>query len=121
MNNEICSFEISRILQEKGFNEPCTAYYFFEELRETIVKWFNTDARMYSTESKFCTAPTIYQAAKYLRKYHNIHIYIDINQVYYAYNIKQIPTGNKLSSAKIYESYEEAFKEGLTYIIKNLI
>ena len=121
MNNEICSFEISRILQEKGFNAPCTAYYFFENLRETIVKWFNTDAKMYSKESKFCTAPTIYQAAQYLRKYYNIHIYVDINQIYYHYNIKQIPTGNKLSSSKIYETYEEAFQEGLTYIIKNLI
>lgn len=115
--NNIVSFETAYLLKNKGFNEICNSHYFYKKLYPTIVRWTNSEDK-YTAEATYCTAPTIYQVAEWLREIHNIHISIEVSQIYYYYTISLIPNGKiKLESSNKYFTFEEAFKEAINFTL----
>lgn len=117
-DKNIVSFETAYIIKEKGFNYPCKGYYFFEKYSSSLATWYNTDGISYISEAKYCTAPTIYQVAEWLREIHNIHISVEVSQIYYYYTISLIPNGKiKLESSNKFFTFEEAFKEAINFAI----
>lgn len=66
------SFEVAKLLKEKGFDKPCNGWYgrngtmFYDIYRENHNSSFPDDARM--------SMPTLYEAQKWLREKHNIHL-----------------------------------------------
>ena len=76
------SFEVAKLLKEKGFNEKCRGcyHYEFDDNNNSIVMLGEWTAQPYSNdfvdEGFLCSAPTIQMAMKWLRKVHNILLFI---------------------------------------------
>ena len=85
-----CSFEVSKLLKEKGFNEKCRGCYHsgFDDndnpvvmLEEWIPQPYNND---FVDESFLCSAPSHQMAMAWLRKEHHKIIIIRYGKVGYA-------------------------------------
>lgn len=78
ITEDYCSFEIAKLLKEKGFNEPIRCWYDnFQDFHEEGVRMSNTD----------CLPPTIMcpthqMAMKWLREVHQLHISVDVCPIY---------------------------------------
>ena len=120
------SFEVAKLLKEKGFNEPCECAYSsggqyllscYKGIVDRRIK--NDEASDFSYSS---TAPTHQMAMKWLREVHNIAIDTEWEHLWYVY-VKPM-TANPFEddycqcfSAK----YEEAVEAALKYSLENLI
>lgn len=68
-----CSYSVSKLLKEKGFDEPCYNWYNSnKELRQTDLKLNNKD--LLKSESEYL-CPTHEQVIIWLKENHNIWIY----------------------------------------------
>lgn len=119
ITEDYCSFEVAKLLKEKGFNEKTPASYNESgEFQEGFGRW-NTTPIYYS-------APTFQMARKWLRETYNINI--DIvpiwNQNRFEYQVFIVTPENAKHcyiDDKLYLVYEEAVEAALKYSLKNLI
>lgn len=73
-----CSFEVSELLREKGFDEPCRAVYEEKILRiNTLCDYVNSEL------SSYVCAPTHQMAIDFLREVYGIFIQIERDNQYY--------------------------------------
>lgn len=113
------SFEIAKLLKEKGFNEPCV-YVYRHDSSEDI--W---DA---DKEDIACQKPTLQMAMKWLRNNFHLEIYpfhdaIQENNDWW-YRIEHHSKGCSLTeheSDVIYKTYEEACESAIKYCLENLV
>ena len=143
ITEDYCSFEIAKLLKEKGFDEPyCNCYLLLDEGGYTEVEMSDEchQGERYDSEDsswKFgilLLRPTLQFALKWLREVHNIHISINVgcdvdNKNYIFY----IPTIVKLNNKSVeyidpfcededeFDSNEQAVEAALLYALKNLI
>ena len=78
IKERLCSYKLSKLLQEKGFDEECANWYVDEDLdvitiNDCIDVQSNSDHYAKDFE---CTAPTHQMAMDWLRIVHKIHIFI---------------------------------------------
>lgn len=116
----IINNNMALLLKQKDFNEQCTHYYLNGKLCDSLLKWTNNEF-LFSYNNTYCTAPDIYQVAKWLRENHSLHITIESSQIYYYFTIKHMPNSNKVMSDKKYDSFEMCFNDCLLFVIQNLI
>ena len=125
ITEDYCSYEVAKLLKEKGFNEPIWTRY--EDDNEVI---FGDKYNWNNSPMGYTSAPTHQMAMKYLREVHNIciTIYPDKENGYEAvlYNIKDdveiILQSFGIYGSHIFEdSYEEAVEAALKYALENLI
>ena len=122
MNEDFVSYELAVKLEEKGFNEPCNAYYEPINLKLNFCKigWRNS----FKKQLGVITAPTISHVLKWLREEKKIHIAIDIWGRTLGYDILALPSGSSLHWTAYDEkinSYEQAALAGIEYVLDNLI
>ena len=119
-----CSFEVSKLLKEKGFDEPCCGRYSIRS------KEFHLDCtKMCNNGGLFeCAAPTHQMAMAWLReKYISIVIDDDEIPLSYKYIIKKysINDNYKVLTLKLdslpFIKYEDAVEAALKYVLENLI
>ena len=115
------SFEIAKLLKEKGFNEPCRAVYEEEILRiNTLCDYYNSEL------SSYVCAPTHQMAMKWLRK-KGIYIYIQPTKYVGGalYGFQSIIEDGRNDDWKRHihheDNYEEAVEAALKYCLENLI
>ena len=119
ITEDYVSFEVAKLLKEKGFNEPTWTRY--EDNDEVIFgdkyNWNNSPMGQIS-------APTHQMAMKWLRKIYGIDIVIEISdpsvkdRKYYC----MIWDGNNNSYIlDLFNSYEECVEAGIKYSLENLI
>lgn len=126
MNKEdFVSFEVAKLLKEKGFNEPCT--HFYCKMHDCIEDTLSNSCRFKEVTYKQLEEgdfllPTLYQAAKWLRKkglFIEIHYY---NGDYYMYDILTIPEHDLIGLSDRpyikYKSYEEVLNAGILEALK---
>ena len=130
ITEDYVSFEIAKLLKEKGFDEDCWCWY--EEdgyLRES-----NDDFGVQSNswhvvdDDEFnCSAPTPQMAMKWLREVHKIFIEIsvsiDLNGKYhYRYFILNKECKYVIDiEDQMFDTYEEACEAAIKYCLENLI
>ena len=133
------SFEIARLLKEKGFNELCNRVYEGPNLKYTTipisplmslgelkVELGGFDPKqLYITNDELgdivYAAPTLQMAMKWLREVHSIYIDIDIlNGVTYWWSIYLLDKKQGETTIS-YNTYEEAVEAALKYVLENLI
>lgn len=129
MNNNIqedyCSFEVSKLLKEKGFNIPLNLYYnpFSGRLmKESVLKIQNS-------HKQSINAPTHSLAIKWIRENFGIHIYgflFSITTKKYSWEIwddknEKVYQHESDSDKWGFNSPEEATEAALLYTLKNLI
>ena len=125
-----CSFEVSKLLKEKGFDVPCIGRYSIRS------KEFHLDCtRLCNNGGLFaCAAPTHQMALDWLREEYRIAIDIRITcekTISYAFDIWdfEIIHPNKFVGGTIdlreqqfgFKSYEDAVETALKYVLENLI
>lgn len=134
---DFVSFEVAKLLKEKGYNEPTRSYYSNNETVyfPGVFELTNEDRK----SSKFYSAPTLAEAAKWLREVHNIYVcpriifesdiyreYSGENTcdnymywLYIIYKIDDIPNNIDYPEPKgEYGTYEEALNEGIKEALK---
>ena len=129
LTEDFCSFEVAKLLKEKGFDELCIFKYNSEGVRMkagvAINEWQNSEL-----DDDECSCVSLQMAMKWLREKHNIciTIYPDKGNRYEAvlYNIKDdveiILQSFGIYGSHIFEdSYEEAVEAALKYALENLI
>ena len=127
MNTPV-SFELAKLLKEKGFDEPCRVY-----IVSMSARFYGRGLTTNSELSKeglpmLCSAPTIAEIVMWLYEKHGIWVTIsmenneeDVVSFYYTilHNDKDEVTFKKRMSD--YNSPTEAYSEAIEYTLKNLI
>lgn len=125
-----CSFEVSKLLKEKGFDESCYQKYDSdEELSFNHVGYINSEK---PCDDFYALAPTHQMAMAWLREVHNKHCDIgydiDLNWFFQIIDLKETVEYD-YPETKYYHTenetgfntYEEAVEAALKYSLKNLI
>ena len=113
-----CSFEVAKLLKEKGFDEPIQYFYKFDskELYRGTV-FTNTQIG-----DKFYNAPTHQMAMDWLREVHNIFIIIEpYSNTSCYFSLWEGDNYYENLLKKSFPSYEEAVEEALKYCLTELI
>lgn len=132
------SFEVAKLLKEKGFNVPLWFYY--DQNKEIILaSWSGweedwNNCLINNEPSPFISAPTHQMAMKWLREEYKIAINIRIDckkTISYVFDIWdfEIIHPNEFVGGTIdlreqqfdFKSYEEAVEAALKYCLENLI
>lgn len=112
------SFEIAKLLKEKGFNEPCLKQYYNNgELSNVSIE------AKYNTIVNQVSAPTLQMAMKWLREVYNLHIWVEPNhdkEGLYNAHVKVGWWSNNWGGVG-YNTYEQAVEEAIKYCLKHLI
>ena len=121
ITEDYVSFEVAKLLKEKGFNEATYGTYSSEgdlSLTNPNINWNEKDL-------PFIAAPTLQMTMKWLREVHHIFISIDYarlahNTFEYTYEVHNMDKGRSTIISKFrddFETYEDAINEA---IIKSL-
>ena len=128
MNKEdYVSYEVANMLEEKGYREPCFATY---TPKDKSGNYRLSRHYPYDCYSDLCKvkqgdgfneylAPSLYNAAKWLRKEHDIHIQIDYeDSQLWGFVIYNMKIDCLEDTCSMYNSYEEALNEGIKEALK---
>ena len=133
-----CSYEVAKLLKEKGFNEYCLKNYWSSDKELHDWKWelsYNRNSDE-NRNTKDCAAPTQQMAMKWLREKHNLYIGINIEvgdiQMLPSYDFEETVLGYTfviydketliwVFKDKTPRSYEDAVEAALKYVLENLI
>lgn len=126
INEDFCSYEVAKLLKEKGFDEECSYRYIAEpdyRTPEFVRSPIGKGSRY------LYNAPTHQMAMKWLREEKNIFIVIEphaydyINEKNKSYVCSLWVGDNyyEYLESRDYPSYEEAVEAALKYALKNLI
>ena len=127
INEDYVSFEVAKLLKEKGFDWDCITYYVDYEPND--VKYSMLFENNTTWEKRCCSAPTHQMAMKWLREEKNIFIVIEphaydyVNEKNKSYSCSLWIGDNyyEYLESKDYPSYEEAVEVACIYSLENLI
>ena len=123
LTEQYCSFETAKLLKEKGFDEPCHAYY---EDNGTFRESYSAHAIRNITNPCFfgIAAPTQQMVMRWLREAHKLHIIIQYGNVsqpkepQMQYWFEVVDANGQYCDGNIVDgntSYEEACEAGIQY------
>ena len=130
ITEDYCSFELSKLLKEKGFDEECD--WFYEEVGDLNRRTRNGCDKYINSLLDYgeYAAPTHQMAMKWLREEKGIYVYvepyllggtyIDELEVHYCGQILD-SNRRRLHSIANRTSYTEAIEERIKYALKSLI
>lgn len=114
------SLQVAKLLKEKGFNEICSAAYSIED--ENINPLFYGTFQNYGDGyvAGHIAAPTLYEAANWLRENYNIHVTIDFDESQlWGYSIQECNDKDSfITNDSLFNSYEEALDAGIIKALK---
>ena len=118
ITEDYVSFETSKLLKEKGFDEKCRTLYtvWFDEEVEGPKE---DEAENWNIEPRYFSAPTLQMAMKWLREKHKITIGILFkgDRIYY-----EIHQNNEfVFGIDTPESYAKVCDEAIKYCLKILV
>ena len=132
MTEDYVSYEVAKLLKEKGFNEPI--FEFYDKNGTVLYSRHPQGLKL----SDFCKDDELYphithqMAAKWLREIHGIGIFPGTYTLTNASGTEEYhPYGSAIVNLKTYELmtndimsetlYEDAFEHALTYVLKELV
>lgn len=124
LTEDFCSFEVAKLLKEKGFDEPC--YRWYDNKGDVCAKLIVPDVPPNYSLREYYLCPSQSIAMKWLRRVHNVNIDIGSiwNQKRFEYQVFVVTPENAKQcyrDDKIYLGYEEAVEAALKHCLKNLI
>lgn len=122
ITEDYCSFELSKLLKEKGFDGECMGCYWDSKQIFDI----NYEPLSYSDgdlRDEVILAPTHQMAMKWLRcKGIYIEIYVlGKTDIKYGFTILKLNEGKLYSDDKTYTTFEEAVEAALKYCLTKVI
>lgn len=135
ISEDYVSFEVAKLLKDKGFNEPTIGTYNIESKNPILIE---RPIRAIHCEA-IISAPTLQMAMKWLREVHKVHIEICLYKTnkddiepkksrkapYYTFGVWDSVTGEnvdkRLTNDFVGDTYEQACEAAIKYCIKDLI
>ena len=127
ITEDYVSFEIAKLLKEKGFDEICFTWYTgkgkFKQGKNTYDDYHMNHFQ--DMDVAKCSAPTLQMAMKWLREVHNL--FVDIYYDYdfregYKFSIHKLTKGTTLeTNNENYSTYEQACDKAIKYCLENLM
>ena len=143
ITEDYISFEIAKLLKEKGFNEPCNAVYrktlkdnkFIDEPDFHITTFIKSNSELLESGFKdivFCSAPSLALVMKWLREVYNLFVSINIiphttvtmEQKYFFFVIFKDRRRYNFPldyTTEFYQTPEEACEAAIKYCLEKLI
>lgn len=128
MEEAYCSFEVSKLLKEKGFDENTSMVYMSYGDLCKCNRYDSIHNSNYNDITKIyfeCTAPTHQMAMRWLRELYEIDIiifrHIRGERTTFYDRIEKRTRLEHQSKCNLYFSYEEAIEAALKYCLRNLI
>ena len=137
ITEDYCSFEVAKLLKEKGFNGQCRAAYTnYGKLFTIQIQQYVTNVLCSKGKLWDCAAPTFQMAMKWLREVHYLHITVHpgISEYGFVWTyaivlVKEVGKGEthfyKISQITTpivkSKSYEQACETAIKYCLENLI
>ena len=121
IEEDYVSFEIAKLLKEKGFDQNCATYYLDGQV------WRHYHGEVIPKGKQIYAAPTQAMAMKWLREVYNIFIEIstsiDLNGKYhFRYTILDKECKYVRKGYTYFDwTYEEAIEKALKFSLENLI
>lgn len=119
ITEDYCSYEVAKLLKEKGFEGICDYAY------SNKGNYFEIDRSNF--DEVYCLRPTLQMAMKWLREVHYIHAnpikqgnYNDCSD-YYTWIVARMGYIHRNPTVAEKLSYEEAVEAALKYSLENLI
>lgn len=130
ISEDYVSFEVAKLLKEKGFDERCFSFYWSDGSLDANSHDKKTNLR--NSTSSNPVAPTLQMAMKWLRENFNINPVPYALSLGWAFDIfdlsnrditgcKKIFSMDLPSKSECYNSYEEACEAAIRYTLENLI
>ena len=134
ITEDYCSYEVAKLLKEKGFNESCYTYY--DDIDDSINRFdkglhFSNTSYPWgvpydiSKAKKYVVAPTLQMAMKWLREKNIIIViqpeYFNIESKCSAWGVDLWADDNYEKLQGDFPSYEEAVETAIKYCLENLI
>lgn len=121
------TFEVAKLLKEKGFDWGCNGYWFISEYSKVFNISPSRNPQNWNevkTDLDWLSCPTQQMACRWLRKEKGIHILPEISEVkenpkYYCMIWKTSTLESFI--IELFDSYEDAVEVALEYALKNLI
>lgn len=115
-----CSYEIAKLLKEKGFDEPCRYFYKFDSKE----RYYGTELTNSLVGDKIYNTCTHQMAMAWLRE-KGIHMSIDTvissnGNIYFNIDTYSEDSGWN-HPVNFYDSYEDAVGASLKFCLENLI
>ena len=119
ITEDYLSFEVAKLLKEKGFDEKCSRWYVANEPQEGLV------VSGFGENQFYINAPTLQMAMKWLREVHNLYIEIFVTWrdkiPHYQWRINNLITQDTIVDTPCLEKPEEAVEAGIKYCLEKLI
>lgn len=121
------SFEVAKLLKEKGFHEPCIATYNLTTKDFAVEEIYQDWTTCWKT---YVSAPTLQMVCKWLREEKNLCIYVFPHKDGYEYGKWEagicycddaIDATINACGHIFGETYDEAVEAALKYCLENLI
>ena len=109
-----CSEKISKLLKEKGFDEPCIYYY-----KDGVLMFTPFLKGRNSSQTNTCSAPTHQMACAWIRE-KGYHIYTFKGVDSWVYEVQSL-NENWTFSLRGFSSHDEAIEAAIKYALENLI
>ena len=118
MNTPI-SYELAKLLKEKGFNKPCRWY-----MKDGVTLSDSNETNDYLITGYY-SAPTIAEVVMWLYENHGIWISVDMvfeeHQTGFWYCIRESKDTDHAITSDEYNTPTEAYEVAIQYCLKNLI
>ena len=118
-----CSYEVAKLLKEKGFDEPCRSYYLDKhDYRKCAMSLDKHNLMDWNI-----LRPTHQMAIDWLREIHKLHIGIVRGPKGYHITIETIPLGvvkyvtREIVGTNYVESFKDAVEAALKFCLTELI
>ena len=119
ITEDYVSFEVAKLLKEKGFDQNCATYYLDGQV------WRHYHCEVIPKGKQIYAAPTQAMAMKWLREVHNLHIDIDPSEGDWNPTVLELENWSCVvkfgDEIPIQDSYEEACEAAIKYCLENLI
>ena len=124
-----CSYEVSKLLKEKGFKGECIAYYSkYKDNNLNLYRWRNRQTYVNVRNNSYTLVPTHQMAMRWLREVHGLSVETfsikgtsNVCPVFWKGNVVKLLTQDRVFSGELVGSYEGAVEAALKYSLENLI
>ena len=117
ITEDYCSFEVSKLLKEKGFEGECIAYYSkYKDNNLTLYRWRNRQTYVNIKNDSYTLVPTHQMAMKWLREKK-----IFINVWYDKTDFSAEYVNGYFNYIGNFDSYEEAVEQSIKYVLEHVI
>ena len=122
ITEDYVSFEIAKLLEEKGFDCECHGYFWIAKDGDAILDYSYSEMDS-NADRLYYSAPTLQMAMKWLREIHNLYISIEPNhdkEGLHNAHVRRNWWGHNWDGIG-YKTYEEACEAAIKYCLENLI